>query len=910
MRATYHILRPLLLAGACSGLALASGPAPAGPATQGVAPHRPGEILIRFLPGAGASGRAAVRGQAGAVHLRTFRSGAEHWRLGPGRGAVDEVARLRGHPLVEFAEPNYLVTMTAAPDDPLYPQQASLENIGQTGGVWGVDVEAEHAWEIATGTAGIVVAILDTGMDTTHPDLAPNLWTNPGEIAGNGLDDDGNGYVDDIHGWDFVNNDADPSDDRGHGTHVSGIIGAAGNNGLGVAGVAWRVSLMPLKFLDEAGVGTTADAAAALEYATLKGAHISNNSWGGGGFSSVLREAIRSASAAGRLFIASAGNSSRSNDQQPTYPASYDLRNVIAVAALDDAGALAAFSNFGATTVHLAAPGVSVLSTLPGGAYGRLSGTSMSAPHVTGAAVLLKVLAPQMTPREVRQHLMATSIPDPALAGLVVSGGRLSSFRPLAEPDLVPPGPVLDLAVLSVASDAVVLAWTAPGDDGNAGRADSYRVFRRQLSEGTTEDESDSVLLGVARPAVAGSLELVEVPGLAFDADYELSVTALDEWGNEGPAGNTVLARTLPAPVLALPAPELRLQVPAGRIASLAVTIANPSEGTLDWRLVLPPSVFADSGDGDATAASGPAPGKGEPDLRSGAPVADGFGGPDGFGYRFSDSDAGNGPPFQWTDLAGATPIAGLTGDDQVSGSIPLGFSFPFYGASYDAVWVHTNGYLTFKPTTPAYANRPLPSTQVPYALVAPFWDDLRFGGQLRATYAGDGQRFTVQFTEALPLGGSGSYTFQVELRDSGDMAFRYLRMTGPVDLATVGIQDPSGTMGLPIAFNNAYLRDRLAVKISSLPIWLTAQQDRGRIAPGTSVRPLLRVDARELAMGTYSEWITLRSNDPERPEVEIPLVLEVTPPDRLRPLRGECLAPRAAANGCDAAPGQGGARR
>ena len=222
-------------------------------------------------------------------------------------------------------------------------------------------------------SANVLVGVIDTGVDYNHPDLAANIWTNPGEIAGNGIDDDGNGYIDDVHGYDFVNNDGDPMDDNGHGTHFSGTIGGVGNNGIGVAGVNWNVKIMALKFLDSGGSGSTANAVAGVQYATMMGVDVTSNSWGGGGFSQALYDAIDAAGAANIAFVAAAGNNGANNDTSPAYPAAYDLPNIISVAATDDNDELASFSNYGAASVDLGAPGVDILSTLPGNQYGLLS---------------------------------------------------------------------------------------------------------------------------------------------------------------------------------------------------------------------------------------------------------------------------------------------------------------------------------------------------------------------------------------------------------------------------------------------------------------------------------------------------------------------------------------------------------
>ncbi len=307
---------------------------------------------------------------------------------------------IRGHPDVEYVEPNFAVHGAQAfPNDLDFSRQWGMHNTGQTGGTPDADADAPEAWTLGTGSAQTVVAIIDSGIAYDHPDLASNTWVNSGEIEENGLDDDGNGFVDDRYGYDFANNDPSPLDDLSHGTHVAGSAGAIGNNGHGVAGMCWTVRLMALKFLTFENKGTTANAIKCILYAINNGAHILNHSWGQTGYSQALQDVIFQAHQSGVLSVAAAMNS---NTILPYYPAA--MQKVLAVSATDHSDARASFSNYG-DHIAVAAPGVDIYSTVPGvlsdsplGSYGYSSGTSMSCPHVSGLAALMKSRNPALTP--------------------------------------------------------------------------------------------------------------------------------------------------------------------------------------------------------------------------------------------------------------------------------------------------------------------------------------------------------------------------------------------------------------------------------------------------------------------------------------------------------------------------------
>ncbi len=328
-----------------------------------------GELLVKFKKSTPKTDKSLVHIRHGATRIEEFGNLRIHRiKLEEGMSVEEGIASYQNEPDVEYAEPNYRVAVQSFPNDPLFYQLWGLNNTGQTGGTPGADISAPGAWDFTTGNNNVVVAIIDTGVDYTHQDLAANMWINPGEIPGNGIDDDGNGYVDDIYGIDVINNDSSPFDDCGHGTHVAGTIGASGNNSIGVTGINWRIQILACKFLDRTGGGYIDGALKCLEYVrSLKdrGVNIvaTNNSWGGGGYSQALYDAINAQREI--LFIAAAGNSHADNDQTGFYPADYFLPNLIAVAATDHNDNIASFSNYGRRSVFVGAPGANVLSTLP-----------------------------------------------------------------------------------------------------------------------------------------------------------------------------------------------------------------------------------------------------------------------------------------------------------------------------------------------------------------------------------------------------------------------------------------------------------------------------------------------------------------------------------------------------------------
>lgn len=420
--------------------------------------YAPGELIVKYRSG-GKERRGELHRRHGSHSMKEYSSfEMERVKVRAGSTVDEAVVEFENDPDVEYAEPNFRVQALTVPSDPSYTQ------------LWGMDkINAPTAWNTTTGSAEVVVAVIDSGIDVNHPDLKANLWVNTLELNGKpGVDDDNNGVVDDIHGYNAITGSSDLTDDVGHGTHVAGTIGATGNNGIGVAGVNWNVRIMSCKFLAAAGGGTAADAIACLHYVEQmkrRGVNIvaTNNSWGGGGYSRALHDAI--AAQQDILFIVAGGNDGTNSDVTPTYPACYDLPNVIAVAATTSIDSMATFSQYGRHTVHVAAPGSNIYSTSPGSSYATHSGTSMATPHVTGLAALIKAAKPTADWRGIKNLLLTGGNPLPALAGKTVTGRQIDAFGSLTcidsrifsalhVPATVASGAPTTLSALSINCDA------------------------------------------------------------------------------------------------------------------------------------------------------------------------------------------------------------------------------------------------------------------------------------------------------------------------------------------------------------------------------------------------------------------------------------------------------------------------
>lgn len=391
---------------------------------QSVAPYREHELLVRFRAGTSELVKDTISATQGARRKKQLRgeSGVERLELGTGRDVKTVALELLLNSQIEFVEPNFLISKEdLQPNDPQLNAQWSLRNTGQNGGQYGSDINAVTAWQTTTGSSATVIAVIDSGVDFSHPDLTNNQWTNPNS-ANSG----------DLHGWDFITDSGEIKDEQGHGTAVAGIIAAEGNNALGITGVMWRASLMSLRVLDNTGTGDVADAVEAIDYAVAHGAHVINLSWGTSGESVALKDAIERAIRRNVIVVCSAGNSGSDLDTAPYYPASFNLRNLISVAATDSSDQLASWSNWGAHTVILAAPGTNILTTQRGGGYWNVTGTSAAAPIVSGIAGLLRTTRPHGPATIIANAITDSTRQSASLAGKVSSGGIADAAGALA----------------------------------------------------------------------------------------------------------------------------------------------------------------------------------------------------------------------------------------------------------------------------------------------------------------------------------------------------------------------------------------------------------------------------------------------------------------------------------------------
>lgn len=672
-------------------------------------------LLVGYREGMSGAARRTLHEAVGAERVRSFnRVPVEVVRV-KDRTRRDAVMRAyRARADVRYVEPNYTLRALTTPNDPRFGELWGLRNTGQDGGTPGADIAVTNVWAtLGTGSTNVVVAVIDTGIDYTHPDLVDNLWVNPGEIAGNGIDDDGNGLVDDVYGarWTDGNGaptSGDPMDGNGHGTHVAGTIGGSGDNGVGVGGVNWRVRIMSLKFLADGGSGYTADAIAAIEYAIDKGARLSNNSWGGGGYSQALKDAIDAAGAAGQLFVAAAGNNNSDNDAVAGYPASYTSPNILAIASSDRNDARSGFSNYGRTTVDLAAPGSDILSTTPGSSYSVYSGTSMATPHAAGAAALLWSLFPGATWQQIHAWLMDGTRPHAVWRNRTVTAGLLhvgESVRLAALPAAAVP--VAAFAATAVPdTNRVELTWTKPAN------AEFDHVLVRRSTGNFPASWSAGDLV------YSGALETATDDGLALGDDVFYGLWPIHVVGGTSYVGAARYA--------------------SARVGGEASDFFTEHFAAFDFDLAYRRVTFVPTNTLEQYAAF--------------ADFADAFG----------------------TDPAGSTNLA-LPDDGYVELVLGDGATVALYGASHSSLFVGSNGYITFGSGDSGY-NENL-GAHFAWPRISAFFDDLNPAAGGTVSWKQMADRVVVTYDQVPEWGQAAGNTFQLEVFFDGTIRITWLDM-------------------------------------------------------------------------------------------------------------------------------------
>lgn len=801
----------------------------------------------------------------------------------------------------ELAE---LMNANLPTDDPRLNEQWHYNNTGQTGGTPGADISLFPAWEIEQGSSDIIVQVVDTGIDINHPDLQNMHWINP--VSG-----PENGYDGDIHGWNHVNNNSNIQDTNGHGSHCAGTIAAQNNNGIGVAGVAGGggsedsgVRIMTSRvFIGSSGGGGFAEA---LVYGADNGAVISSNSWGGGSASQVLRDAILyfietagfdengdpQGPIQGGVVIFAAGNS---NVGTPNHPIASNPE-VMAVASVNHNDQKAWYSQWG-EWVHLSAPGgetnsvlsQGVLSTVQNGNYQFYQGTSMAAPHASGLAALIASSFKDdgITGDGIFERMMATADPIGDLNPQFDMGaGRINAFRALEQDDGIAPSSIADLSAIETQQTAVRIEWTAPGSSGNQGQAFEYDIRYSTSPINSSNFSSAERFETSMRPSASGMEQSLLITGLDHSTDYYFAIKASDFFGNEGEISNIASATTEGSPEIVIQPSEINAQADEdGEVVSRTVTVSNEGNATLDFSIAGANAALLLAARGLHNETSlqyeDIALEKGEADFRQGHDVIFGAGGPDEFGYSWTDSNEDSGVVFDWIEISDiGTPVTALSGTWDGNATINLPFTFPFYGEEYESARVSVNGWIHFGSFTGnAFSNREIPSTQEPTNFLAVLWDDLdmRTTGTVYTYHDESANRFIVQWNAVPKSFNSGSsFTFQAILEQGGSVTYQYKQLSGNTSQNTVGIENQDGTDGLQVAFNTSYVENELAVRFSSGPEWVTFDQTSGSVEPGESLELTAFFDPEGLSTGFYADELRFSNNTVGMTTKTVPVYFQI----------------------------------
>jgi subtilisin family serine protease len=771
-------------------------------------PYKPDELLVRFAPKSdgkrpGPQERAQILNSLGGAAIkRNFKilPGLSAVKLPSGMTVEEALQRFNKAHGILYAQPNYrLKASWTFPNDPRFGELWGMHNTGQTGGTADADIDAPEAWDVATGTSEIIVAVIDTGVDYTHDDLAANMWVNKAELNGDpGVDDDDNDYVDDIYGYDIVNDDGDPMDDHYHGTHCAGTIGAVGNNSEGVTGVCWNVKIMALKSLDSTGGGWTDDAIACLEYADLMGANVTSNSYGGSGYDAAFRETINIAGEAGMLFVAAAGNDDgQNNDSIPHYPSSYDCDSIIAVLSTDEDDDISSFSNYGPTSVDLGAPGSDILSCDLGGGYRYLNGTSMATPHVAGACALVWSINPALSNSEVKDIILQTV--DETLPGLCVSQGRLNLYNAMLQTTV----PWLDVQP----------------EDGNIGPGDSNDLDltfnAAEISPGTYEAEIVIDSNDPYRPTTIVPVTMTVNPDdlvVTTDDDFESNGTKggpftpqcivytltnngaepvnwttseMQDWVQAEPnAGVIDPCQSIDVNVCITPAADLL----DPNVYTQVLTFRNEDSNSIKHRLITltvrPPDSFTESFDAE----------DGDLEFLSLTFCPDGS-----TAYYQTCLNEVNSFP---TDPNGGAYVP-LGDDDFAEMILSGGKELLFYGNTYDRFYIGSNGYITFGQGDTQFVSSMENHFNMPR--ISALFDDLTPANNQSISYKQLDDRAAVTF-EDVPLwtDKDAKSSFQIEMF----FVDGSIRVTWIDVDATAPVVGLSHGYGMPVLFAQSDLNE------------------------------------------------------------------------------------------------------
>jgi hypothetical protein len=903
-----------------------------------------GELILQLKPGSNVESLKSSFSYLKLEPVQLLSARMKIWlfKYDTNRIEDDEILyTIRENEDVKTVQFNHYVTLReeknnlyAAPNDPRYNEQWALNNTGQSGGLVDADIDAPEAWNLTTGglTAlgdTIVIAIVDGGCDLNHQDL--NYWINYAEIPGNSIDDDGNGYIDDYRGWNAYNNSGNvPS--NSHGTHVSGIAAAIGNNLKGVSGVNWYAKVMPVG----GSSGTESIVVAAYGYVLEMRARYNETNGAQGAFVVVTNASFGvdygqpanypiwcaiydSLGMQGILNCGATANLNINVDISGDIPTACPSPYMISVTNTTNTDLKNSGAAYGLTTIDLGAPGTSILSTDLNNTYTLKTGTSMATPTVAGAIALMFAGAniniiqayknnPSQGALTFRQFLFNGVDTLTALQGKTVTGGRLNVYNSIlpisTPPDSIPPLAINDLLVIDTTSSSLILRWTVPLDSTRNGIvAYDIRISTSPINDNTAFSNAQQLTFQGA-PDTIGAVENLLVENLAFNTIYYFAIKSSDLWGNISEISNQAVGKTFQAPQISVTPDSIHNDLSPSSVYVDTVFISNISGGpsTLDYQITLANNTFPDDkinlrllnnlGSNEKYNDD-----KENPSIIYGNSI-EGHGGPDIFGYEWIDSDEPDGPDYVWNDISSsgtAVTTWVATGtfdpkDEGFAGPFSLGFNFKYYGSPVSQIYVSTNGFITFNSLTANnFTNSSLPSASAPNGLIAPFWDDLDGRTQGTVHYKQDGSTFIIQFTNWQKYSGTGSLTFQVILHAGGKILFYYNNMNATLNSATVGIENLSGTDGLMAAYNSTYIKNNLAVKFSAEPDWLSSGTSLGTLYNNNSVGVELTFRTEDFPAGNYSMDLVINSNDPITSSIVVPVTMTNQPiPVELNSLSAE----------------------